>query len=186
VISIDALISGGGLATPIADVALGPELPDPEMHWQKLYTEAPLVVARRDHPGLRDKQRAITREQFNGLRHVDTHLALGRPGIGHRAATGAFDQLGLTRDIALVVPTFAAAAMVAAETDLLACLPRRVSMRFCEFLPVRALELPVTLGGFDLGLLWHERTHLDPGARFFRELIAETVTSATLKPRAKR
>jgi DNA-binding transcriptional LysR family regulator len=171
VISVDALLSAGGLAAPVADALIGPPLVEDGVHSAPLYEEEPVLLVRRDHPEVGPRQRALSREQFNRLRHVDTLVALGKPGAGHRAASDMFARHGLTRDVAVTVPSFAAAAMVAAHTDLVAALPRRVGDTFARSLALRRLALPVTGLRMPLHLLWHERTHDDAGARFFRSLI---------------
>jgi DNA-binding transcriptional LysR family regulator len=170
-ISIDALLASGGLAGPLAELAIAPQLPDPELHWLPLYETDAVVVARRDHPEL-PARKQISPELFRALRHVDTHLALGRPGVGHKAAEDAFAQAGLARDVAITVPTFAAAAMIAARTDLLAALPRQVAETLCSLLPLRLLELRGA-PRMPLGLVWHDRVHDDPATRHLRELIAK-------------
>jgi DNA-binding transcriptional LysR family regulator len=170
VISIDALIASGGLAGPLAELAIAPKLPDPELHWQPLYETDAVVLARRDHPRLSTRKR-LTREQFCALRHVDTRLSLGRPGVGHEASEDMFTRAGLLRDVAITVPTFTAAALVAAHSDLLAALPRHVSEPLCTQLPLRLLELPQTTPRMPLGLTWHRRVHDDPATTFVRGLV---------------
>jgi len=93
------------------------------------------------------------------------------PGIGHRAAEAFLAQRGLVRDVALVVPSFSAAAMMAASTDLLAGLPRRVAEVFAATLPIRILTLDGPALRFQIQLVWHERTHTDAGAQWFRDLV---------------
>jgi DNA-binding transcriptional LysR family regulator len=115
-----------------------------------------------------------SRPRFSTLRHVDTHLALGKPGVGHRAAEDAFAQAGLRRDVAITVPTFSAAGLVAARTDLLAALPRRVAETLCRMLPLRLLELRGA-PRMPLGLVWHERVHDDVATGFLRALIVKAV-----------
>jgi DNA-binding transcriptional LysR family regulator len=61
--------------------------------------------------------------------------------------------------------------MVAASTDLIACLPRRVAEALRQRLPLRMLELPVSGPKMPMGLVWHERTHLDQGVAFFRQVV---------------
>jgi hypothetical protein len=63
-------------------------------------------------------------------------------------------------------------------TDLVAALPRRVSEALCQLLPVRFVELPAGAPRFPLGMLWHERTHHDPAARYLRELVVRAVAAA--------
>jgi DNA-binding transcriptional LysR family regulator len=172
-ISIDALLASGGLAGPMAELAIAPKLPDPELHWLPLYETDAVVVARRDHPGL-PARKEITPELFTKLRHVDTLLALGKPGVGHKGAEDAFAQAGLARDVAIAVPTFSAAGLIASRTDLLAALPRRVAETLCSLLPLRLLELRGA-PRMPLGMVWHARVHDDPATRFLRELIAKAV-----------
>lgn len=65
--------------------------------------------------------------------------------------------------------------MAAARTDCIAGLPDRVATLLAGLLPVKivpaAFPLPSTL----VVLVWHERTHADPGARCFRDLIVSSV-----------
>lgn len=170
-VSIDTLISSGGLASPVADVAISPFLDDPELHAAQLYEEEAVLMVCRDHPRIRGR---ITAERFLAERHVDTHLALGRPGLGHRAAEAAFARAGLQREIAVTVPSFAAAAMVAAETELIAAMPRRVAETFAAIAPVRIVASPAPPLRFTMQLVWHARTHEDPGARALRQLVLAT------------
>lgn len=170
VISIDALLASGGLAGTLAELAIAPRLPDPELHFLPLYETDAVVVARKTHPELPRARREITPALFRKLRHVDTHLALGRPGVGHKAAEDAFAKAGLARDVAVAVPTFSAAGLVVARTDLLAALPRRVAETLCSLLPLRLLELRGA-PRMPLGLVWHDRVHDDPAIRFVRALI---------------
>lgn len=172
-ISIDALLASGGLTGPLAELAIAPKLPDQELRWLPLYETDAVVVARKDHPAL-PARKELAPELFSKLRHVDTHLALGRPGVGHKAAEDAFARAGLARDVAIAVPTFSAAGLIAARTDLLAALPRRVAETLCSLLPLRLLELRGA-PRMPLGLVWHERVHDDPATRFLRELIAKAV-----------
>jgi hypothetical protein len=39
-------------------------------------------------------------------------------------------------------------------------------------------EPPLALGSRATRMLWHERTHHDPGARFFRELVLSAARAA--------
>lgn len=180
-VSIDALISSGGLASPVADVAIAPFLDDPELHATPLYEEDAVLMVSRDHPRIRGR---ISAERFVAERHVDTHLALGKPGVGHRAAEAEFARKGLKREIAVTVPSFAAAAMVAAQTELIAAMPRRVAETFAAIAPVRIVESPAASLHFTMQLVWHARTHADPGARVLRELVVATFAGGR-RPKAR-
>jgi DNA-binding transcriptional LysR family regulator len=90
-------------------------------------------------------------------------------------AEDAIKAAGLARDIAVTVPTFTAAAMVAATTDLVAAMPRRVAETFTEAAAIRIVEGPGPPLRFAMHLLWHERTHLDPVSACLRDVITRAL-----------
>lgn len=179
-VTVDYLITTNGLESGDVDVAVGPEQAIPSRHHaEHLYDEDVALVVRRDHPGVGKR---MTAKRFNSLKHIDTLVALGRGGAGHRAAEARMRELGLSRDVALAVPHFATAAMAAARTDYVAGLPRRTAETFCRFLPIRMVKPPFELT-FRSTLFWHARTHDDPGACYFRSLVIRSLT-ASARPRA--
>lgn len=181
VVSIDYMLANAGLETGLVDVATGPRVSQPGLFCTELYHDDGVVVLRRDHPRV---GRKLTRELFNQLEHVDVFVALGQAGHGHRMAERFFARNGLRRIIAVTVPTFAAAAMVAARTDLLACLPRRVADSLAQHFPVRTLDLPVRGLTIPLNLIWHARTHGDTSAKHFRDVLLATLRDRTnFRPR---
>ncbi|WP_437759792.1 LysR family transcriptional regulator [Sorangium sp. So ce1389] len=169
IVSVDHLEASGGLGGGEVDAALSPAYPlPPGHHAADLFEQESAFVVRRDHPCA---GRRLTRERFNSLRHIDIHIALGRGGIGNRAAQEKLAAQGLHREIAVTVPTFAAAAVVAASTDLVAGMPRRLADALARIAPLSIVEPPVPAMVFRMQLVWHERTHLDEGARCFREVV---------------
>ncbi len=172
VVSVDTLVSRGGLAGSDVDVAIGPGGDGEGLHLAPLYDEEGVLVVRRDHPRVR---RRLTRELFNRERHVDIHLALGRGGVGHRVTEDAFTRHGLVRDIAVTVPTFAAAAMVVASTDLVTGMPRRVARTLMPAIPIKIVGGPLPALHFRMSMMWHARTHLDPAASYFRDVLVEAL-----------
>ena len=173
VMSVDQLESMGGLASGEVDVAIAPAHgPLPDVHSSELYEEEGVLVVRKGHPHVRGR---MSKEQFNTLRHIDILLALGGPGIGHRIVEEFFASHGLHRDIAISVPSFAAAAAIAAHTDWVAGMPRRMAAAFLRQMPLITVAMPVPAVRFRIQLVWHERTHRDAGAEFFRALIFAAV-----------
>lgn len=176
VMSVDQLEAKGGLVSGEVDAAFAPAHgPLRDVHAADLYDEEGVLVVRKDHPQVR---RVMSKVQFNTLRHIDILLALGGPGIGHRIVEEFFASHGLRRDIAISVPSFAAAAAIAAQTDWVAGMPRRMAAMFLRQMPLKAVSLPVPSLPFHIQLLWHERTHADPGAQFFRSLVLAAVRSS--------
>jgi len=179
IVSIDTLISSGGLDGSAIDAAIVPPGSD-GAHLRPLYEDEAVFVVRQGHPRIR---RRLSAALFNAAGHVDIHLVLGKAGTGHRAAEEAFARHGLSRRVAVTVPTFAAAATVVAATDLLAGMPRRAARMLARSLPLELLPPPMPALRFPMMLAWHERTHNDVAASYFRELIVDALSAAGQRPR---
>jgi DNA-binding transcriptional LysR family regulator len=169
VLSIDTLFATGGLAGTEIDVSIGAGEKGPGVHAQPLYEERIVLVARAGHPKVRAR---VTKGQLAGLRHVEVQIA---PGRGSRPLAASYAALGVARDIAVVVPTFTAAAAIVAGTDLVASLPASLVDVLAPRLALRPVATPLAPVRTGINLLWHERTHQDPALRLFRELLAEAV-----------
>jgi DNA-binding transcriptional LysR family regulator len=85
----------------------------------------------------------------------------------------ALARLSLQRKVAVAVPHFLVAPHIVASSDLLLTVAERVAevvagpLGLVVLAPPRELELT----GFDLSILWHERTHEDPARRWLRDVI---------------
>lgn len=169
VVSVDYLLATDGLATGHVDLVLAPEgLDDPGLHVVPLFRERAVIAVREGHPLDDDAPDLAT---LAGLRHIDVHLALGAPGhVNHHTRRG-LDAIGFERDVALIVPSFTAAAMAAADSDLVAWLPEHAARLYLDLLPLRELRPPLPPFEIGCGLAWHDRTDADPGVRFVRELV---------------
>ena len=130
-----------------------------------LYEERTALVARRNHPRIRAR---LSKAQLAALRHVDVQVA---PGRGYRNLARMYAQLGIERDVALVVPSFTTAAAIVAATDYVATLPASLVEVLGAGLGIRAVPAPVRGVTVEIQLAWHERTEHDPAMRAFRDLI---------------
>lgn len=79
---------------------------------------------------------------------------------------------GLSRRVALVVPSFQLVPQILASTDYLAMLPRQ-SVERQAGLGLTMLPPPIEVDGFSLDLAWHTRQSNDVGVRH----VIETVTN---------
>jgi|SRR5579884_4124284 len=173
VVSADYLAAGDGLATGDVDVAFSPAAAvGAGFRAAPLFDERAALVVRRDHPRVRSRP---TREQFNALPHIDVHVVLGRPGIGHRVAQRGWERARVRRRVVLAVPYFIIAAMAAAETDCLAALPDRMADLCVRLLPLKRVAAAFPLPSVKTVMVWHERTTTDPGSKAFRDLVMEVV-----------
>jgi hypothetical protein len=118
IVNLDTIAANDGLATGLIDAAIAPALSwpaGPNTYAKSLHEEEGVLLVRKSHRMARRGR--ISADQFNALRHVDAWLVLGRPSLGHRVAEDYFARHGMKREVALVVPNFFTAAMIAAATS---------------------------------------------------------------------
>ncbi|AKU93565.1 Transcriptional regulator, LysR family [Labilithrix luteola] len=174
VVGIDALVSLGDLTSAEVDVHVGIPSKDPGLHAQRLFQERSVLVARRGHRILDAKP---SRRALGELRHVRVDMV---PGKNFRDAFAAtFAKAGIARAIVMTVPTFTTAAEVVARTDLVTMLPTSLFEAKGKSLGLRAVAAPLPAHGIELAMCWHERTHADPAARAFRDLVRRVVGEST-------
>lgn len=137
-----------------------------ELHRRALFTERYVLAGRAGHPKL---QRKPTRAQFCELEHV----LVSPEGGGFFGVTDkALAEVGLTRNVVLSVPHFLLLMSVLASTDLVAMLPSRLARGNPA---LQVVEPPLEVPGFEMAMLWAERSHRDPAHKWFREHLAASV-----------
>jgi DNA-binding transcriptional LysR family regulator len=170
-VSIDRLARGEGLAGDV-DVHVGspPKVPSGCLV-QPLFDESLVCLTPRDGRPIKMGLR-----EYCAARHVRVQvLDQARDPIDVGLA-----KLGRARDIALTVPHFSLAPWAVLRTGYVATLSARLAARYAEFLPLALRTPPVDMGTRSIRMFWHPRTDQDPGARFFRSLVAEA--SCGLRP----
>lgn len=131
-----------------------------------LFAERYVLVGRADHPRLK---RRPTLKQFCDLEHV----MVSPDGGGFSGITDeTLAQVGLSRKVVLSVPHFLFAKSVLASTDMVAMLPSRLVR---DERGLRIVEPPLAVPGFEMAMLWPERSHRDPAHRWLRDFIAALV-----------
>jgi len=138
----------------------------PGLRSRALFTERYVLVGRAGHPEL---ERPPTLERFCRLDHV----IVSPNGGGFRGVTDeTLVVTGLSRRVSLSVPHFLFVLSTLLSTDLVAMLPERL-VRGNTALQVT--EPPIQVPGYEMVMLWHERSHRDPAHRWLREHIAGAV-----------
>jgi DNA-binding transcriptional LysR family regulator len=160
---LDALARGD------ASIAVGSYAVDGEsVRSRHLVDEHLVAVVRHDHPGARGR---MTMRRFAALDHV----VVSRRGI----AAGPVDELlaanGLVRRVVAVVPSFAAALVMCATSDLVALVPARLVAMAAGPAGVRAVTPPMPVPTVPVGVFWHARVDADPAHRWLVECVAEAV-----------
>jgi DNA-binding transcriptional LysR family regulator len=130
-----------------------------------------VVVVRNDHPALQatGKQRRLDLKTYLSMQHLLV-APLGFPG---GVVDDALARLGKARHVAASVQHFISAPFLIAGSDLVVTCPRSVYRSTCQWLPIAALEPPaeLELAPDVVCLVWHERSHRDPGFVWVRSVI---------------
>jgi DNA-binding transcriptional LysR family regulator len=155
------------LATGDLHLVLGMTRTDASYPSRLLSTEDFVCVLRQGHPALR--RRRLTPEAFAALPHVLISSKLRRAG----AVDKALATLGLERRVALVVPSFAAAAIAVSQSDMVLTGARREAERHAAAMPLTLVPPPVPVPPFGVAMFWHERSESDPFQRWIRQQVEE-------------
>ena len=125
-------------------------------------TETFVSVVRRGHPMSRRK---ISLSQFAALDHVLVITGSGQISSVDRK----LGAQGLSRRVALQVPSFWTALHAVRDSDAVTTLPKRfVDIAGAD---VTALRLTDEIPGFSLSLVWHPRNTTSARHRFVREAL---------------
>jgi DNA-binding transcriptional LysR family regulator len=137
------------------------------LHHRVLFKEHYVFVARKRHPALRRK---LTLDTLCRLDHV----VVSPDGGGFRGVTdAALEARGRKRRVVLSVPHFLFVPEVVARTDLVAFLPLRLVKDRSDEIQLVAPPLP--LPSYEMAMIWHERSHLDPAHVWLREQVSRSV-----------
>lgn len=149
----------------------------PEMRRQFLMRDRYMGVARKGHPLVTGGK--VTPKRYAACRHVaSSHL-----GDFSEAVDDALEELGLSRAVQVVVPGYPDAMQVAANSDLIALVPRSslgnafmkdraASLGLCSF------DIPVRMPEILICALWHPRVDADPAQRWLRQVVISACKSA--------
>ncbi|WP_174355057.1 LysR family transcriptional regulator [Serratia proteamaculans] len=134
-----------------------------ELRHRQLFHENYLLVGRHDHPLL---QTPPSLEQFCQLEFV----MVSQDGGGFRTQIDTLlEAQGLTRRVVMSLPHFLFIPTLLARSDMVAMLPSRMLGELLGSL--RTCPVPLELPGYDMVMVWHERSHLDPAHSWLREQV---------------
>jgi len=136
----------------------------PGFHRQLLYKDSDALAVRRGHPvGARLKRRDV----FLAARHVAV--------VSRDSREDMIDEWlrehGVERRIAVAVPGYLDALHVAARTDLVAFVPRRLIAALAAALELDVVTPPIDPGTDEQFLFYPTRAQVDPGSVWLRRHI---------------
>jgi DNA-binding transcriptional LysR family regulator len=136
-------------------------------HRQLLYTDRDALAVRRGHPA---RAKLAKRDGFLSARHVAVIIR----GQNEDLIDGWLRAKGLERRIALVVPGYLEALHVAARTDLVAFVPRRLIGALAKQLSLLTVTPPLDPGIDEQFMFYPTRAQMDPGSIWLRQLMLQT------------
>jgi DNA-binding transcriptional LysR family regulator len=146
------------------------------LRFKPLFEETMVAVVRAGHP-LAGRRVSVTR--FAAQRHL-----LVSPG-GHGDFRGLLDDqldaLGLTRRVVLSMSQFLVAPWVAAQSDTVLLLPRRL-LPMVGAWGLRTLSVPLQMPRFQISMLWRERSQREPAHRWLRQTVVGALQSGPDAP----
>jgi DNA-binding transcriptional LysR family regulator len=155
----------------------------PEVRVQALYRDHFVAVVRQGHPLLAEGD--MTPERYAACDHVVT----SRRGQVTGPVDDALAAVGLTRKVAVVVPSFGTALSTAAATDMVALVPASYFEHQRARSALLSFELPVTTEHITISQMWHPRLDRDAAHRWLRGVVLEVCrpvrTANHLAPLAK-
>ena len=166
------------LAEGQIDLVLYSDNPVPgSFRMRELFRESFVSMVRQGHPLLdqiRGGKDVLPLKIFTAWPHILVSIFGGKGGPIDTALT----ERGLKRHVAMQVPYFATAAVITAASDLLVTMPSRAAHQLAPRLGLVILKGPPLVKPWGYRLLWHERSHGDPGAVWLRRLVIEGVRPA--------
>jgi len=142
----------------------------PELRTQLLLRDRLVGVARIGHPLLAAKN--VTPEAYAACSHV----VASRRGEFLGPVDDALEELGLKREIPLVVPGYPDAMRIVRRSDLVtvvpqSCLGNTLAADHAAVLGLESFELPFRTPAFNISAIWHPRLDADPAHRWLRDTV---------------
>jgi DNA-binding transcriptional LysR family regulator len=136
-------------------------------HRQRLYTDSDALAVRSRHPV---GTKLARRDVFLEARHVAVVIRGQNEDLIDRWLL----TKGIKRRIALVVPGYIEALHVAARTDLVAFVPRRLIAALSKQLSLKTVAPPIDPGNDEQHMFYPTRAQFDPGSIWLRKLMLQT------------
>ena len=139
---------------------------------QKLWSITYVSLVRSDHPlaGGRASAKALA-----NYRHV--LVSTVGTGHSHQKIEKSLERAIPSRNIVCRMPSFVAAAVIAARSDVVVTLPSSLADGIAPSLGLVSLKPGFKLPRIDVLQYWHERFHREPGNRWIREIVSSLFAS---------
>ena len=111
------------------------------------------------------------------------HISASRRGFTRGPLDDALEQIGRSRRVAAVVPSYTLGALTVLEGDVICLLPRLMTAHLAERgIPVTLHEVPFDLPAVNVELRWHRRLDNDPASQWLRGCVHDAVQPLITTP----
>lgn len=133
---------------------------------ERVYTDSDALAVRRGHPLAAKLHR---RDSFFAARHVAVVPRNAREDL----IDAWLRSEGYARQIALVTPSYLQALRIAASTDLVAFVPRRLIAALEKPFGLQAVRPPLDPGSDEQSLFYPAQAEMDPGSIWLRKQLLD-------------
>jgi DNA-binding transcriptional LysR family regulator len=137
---------------------------------ETLFTSEFAVICRADHTAaaaLTDGA-VFPLDRFCAIPHVTFSVE----GLLETQSDRALAAMGLRRRVAMTIADFSGVYRAAAQSDLIAVIPRELALHAARALPLRVFRPPIPVGPVPIAMAWHRRSSRNPAHRWLRDTIA--------------
>jgi DNA-binding transcriptional LysR family regulator len=134
----------------------------------ELFRDQMCCLASAQHPRVRG---TLDLDGFISSGHVCRGNASTSQFAVEEAIDLALERIGRHRQVMLRTPSAFGMAQAVAHSDLLGCMAHTGAPIYASILGLQVLALPFEVPPLAVSMVWHERTHRQPAAKWFREAI---------------
>lgn len=142
---------------------------DARLRSEALYDERFVCLVRDGHPVVAE---SLDLETFAATPQVLISITDER---GPTWGDEALAKRGLARRVVVRTRFFMSAALLVAESGLVLTCPFQLARYLADRLPVRVVEPPLALPGYQESMMWHARFDADPASRWLRGVVRRAV-----------
>jgi len=144
----------------------------PEVRTLALYEDHMVGLAAPDHPLATG---TVTLERLAAYPHV----VVSRRGRDRGPLDDVLERAGLSRQVSVIVPTYAAAAFLILSASLTGILARFAAHRLVAATNMRSYAIPAELPPLPISAAWHARYDADPEHRWLRAQLQDLARELT-------
>ncbi len=138
---------------------------------QYLFKDREVCIMRKDHPLAKAK---MSLEQYLS----GEFIGLSVSDVKQARIDRKLSEMGHKRDIKLTVENEIAIPQLVSQSNYLAIIAELVAGEFLDWLPIKAVPLPIDIDTFDINQYWHVRYQKDPGHSWLRQAIKKAFESS--------